>query len=56
MTEAYLGSYQTSMIELFQKNSERLVAVNYFSKKVPSYAFGGVLNGPLNDQFSKSRL
>ena len=33
---AYLGPWQISMIELFCKNSDPLLAVYYFYKKPPS--------------------
>ena len=36
-TEAYLGHCQTSMMELFYESSERLLTVNYFHKKAPSW-------------------
>ena len=35
-TEAYLEPSQTSTMELFYENIERLLAVNYFRKKAPS--------------------
>ena len=35
-TEAYLDPTRTSTIELFCKNSQRLLARNYFHKKDPS--------------------
>ena len=46
--KACLGPYQTSMMELFCKNTERLLVFNYFRKKAASQMLGRVLNTPLN--------
>ena len=32
---AYLGPWQTAMIEFFRKNSSQLLAVNFFGKQRP---------------------
>ena len=46
--EVYLEPIRTSMIESFCKNSERILAVNYFCKNIPSQMFNWVLNTPLD--------
>ena len=46
-TEACLEPSRTSTMELFCKNSERFVAINYFRKNIPSQMFDRVLNTPL---------
>ena len=43
-SERYLELNQTSTIELFCKNSERLKAINYVRKKAPSHMFAWALN------------
>ena len=43
-TEAYLEPSQTSMIQLFCKNSKQLQTANYLFKKAPSQIFGWVQN------------
>ena len=40
--------YVASTMELFSKNSQRILAVNYFRKKAPSQMFSLVLNTPHN--------
>ena len=35
MSEVYLKCSQKSMVECFRKNSEQLLAVNYFCKQAP---------------------
>ena len=47
--EAYLKPSQTSTMERFFENNDRLSAVNYFYKKVPSQIFDWVLNTPLRN-------
>ena len=37
--EVYLEPIRTSMIDGFCKNSERILAVNYFCKNTPSQMF-----------------
>ena len=46
-SERYLGSYQTSMIEVHYKNYYRIKPVNCFHKGSPSQMFDWVLNTPL---------
>ena len=41
----YLEPYQTSMMDRFEK--KKLLAANYFRKKVPSQMFDKVLHTPL---------
>ena len=36
IAEAYLGPYETTMMEPFCKNGQWLKAINYFHKKAPS--------------------
>ena len=43
-SEASLEPSQTSMTDLFCKNSKWLKVVNYFRKEVPSHMFGSALN------------
>ena len=38
-TEAQLEPYQASMMQLFCKSSQKLLAVNYIHKKSPSLMF-----------------
>ena len=40
--------YVASTMELFSKNSQRILAVNYFRKKASSQMFSLVLNTPQN--------
>ena len=47
VAEAYFGTYQTSVIELFCEKSEYLKIVNHFWKIAPSQMFARVLNTPL---------
>ena len=47
LSEPYLELSQISTMELFRKNSLRLLVVNYFRKKAPSQVFDWVLNTPL---------
>ena len=47
--EAYLKPCQTSTMERFFENNDRLSAVNCFYKKVPSQIFDWVLNTPLRN-------
>ena len=46
-SEAYLGPYQTFMIEDFYKN-KGLFTAHHFCKKTPSHMFDRVLNTPLH--------
>ena len=46
--EVYLEPIRTSMIDGFCKNSERILAVNYFCKNIQSQMFNWVLNTPLD--------
>ena len=45
-SKAYVGHYQTSMMELFCKNSLRIKSTNYFCKKTTSYMFNYVIHTP----------
>ena len=51
--EAYSEPNQTSKTEFFFQNSERLKAVNYFCKKVPSYMCVVSLNAALYWHFCR---
>ena len=47
-SEAYLEPYKSSMMEVFNKNSERLITKKfYFRKKAPSLIFFRIVNMPL---------
>ena len=46
-SEVYLEPSETSTMKLFCKNSEWVLAVNYYRKKAPLWMFGWVLNTPL---------
>ena len=46
-SQAYLEHSRTSMMELFCKNSQQLLAINYFCKRTPPQMFDWVLNTPL---------
>ena len=56
-SEAYLEPSQISTIEPSQENSQRLLATNYFYKKVPRQTLAWTLNTPLSllKQWQKSR-
>ena len=47
-SEAYLEPSQISTIEPSQENSQRLLATNYFYKKVPRQTLAWTLNMPLS--------
>ena len=47
MSKEYLEPSRISMIELFRKNSQRLLVDNYFRKRSASQMFGWVLNTSL---------
>ena len=47
-SEAYLEPSQISTIEPSQENSQRLLATNYFYKKVPRQTLAWTLNTPLS--------
>ena len=42
--QEYLGLHQKSIIEIFCKNSERFLAINYFCKKAPLLMFHNILS------------
>ena len=46
--EASIEPSQTYIMECFCKNSEKLLAVNYFHKKVPPWIFDRVLNATVS--------
>ena len=47
ISDAYLGRFQTSVMELFCANSERLKTINNFRKQASSHIFYKVINKPL---------
>ena len=49
LAEVYLELSQTCTMELFCKNSWRLLAIDYFCKKTPLQTFNWVLDMPLFD-------
>ena len=46
-TEVDLEPSRTFMMELFCKDSQQLITINYFCKNAPSQMFHWVLNMPL---------
>ena len=42
--DPYVGLCQTSLIELFRKNNQQLLAIIYFCKNFPSYMVDRLLN------------
>ena len=47
ISDAYFGRCQTSVMELFCANSERLKTINNFRKQASSQMFYKVINKPL---------
>ena len=46
-SEAHLESDQTSVVELFCGNSQRIKAVGYFPRRAPSWMFDRILTATL---------
>ena len=54
--EVHLESSQTSAVELFCRNSERVKGVGYFCKRVPSCIFDRMFDRILNATLSNNLL
>ena len=46
--EEYLGTCETTMMELLYENNYRLLSVTFFNRKTPSYMFNRVPHTPMD--------